>query len=154
MSKDFEETCMKKRIKEIEASAVNITNPVEINSLVKSHKNLSAYFLSGAEHVLNSNSPLLAILLGYFAMEQKAYAILALNGFKVTSHVCAIKGLSSIIKRSDLAAVLSKAYENRLEVNYLGNIKTAEIDRKRAANFISGTAKHFIAEVDKLMQVK
>jgi len=75
MNKDFEEACMKKRTKEIETSAVNIANPVEISSLVKSHKSLSVYFLSGAEYTLNSNSPLLAILLGYFAMEQKAYEI-------------------------------------------------------------------------------
>ena len=39
--------------------------------------------------------------------------ILVLNGIKVTSHVCAIKGLSRIIGRKDLATILSKAYENR-----------------------------------------
>lgn len=151
MDKEFEETCMKRRTKEIEPSAVEITNPVQIKNLAKSHSILSAYFLSGAEYVVKSNSPLLSILLGYFAMEHKTYEILALNGFKVTSHVCAIKGLSRIIGRKDLAQILSKAYENRLEVNYLGNIKTADLDRTRAKEFIEKTTMPFIKEIENIV---
>src|SRR3989338_5851003 len=109
MDKEFEENCMKKRIKEIEPSAIPITNPVQISNLAKSYSKLSAYFLSGAEDLLAGKTPLLSILLGYFAMEHKTYEVLALNGIKVTSHVCAIKGLSRIILRKDLAAILSKA---------------------------------------------
>ena len=154
MDKEFEETCMKRRTKEIEPSAVEILNPVQISNLAKSSSKLSAYFLSGAENMLNSKSPLLSILLAYFAMEHKTYEILALNGLKVTSHVCAIKGLSRIIVRKDLAAILSKAYENRLEVNYIGNIKTADLDRIRAKNFMEKTAMPFIKEIDKIAKVK
>lgn len=124
MDKEFEETCMKRRTKEIEPSAVEVINLIQIGNLAKSSSMLSAYFLNGAEYILNSNSPLLSILLAYFAMDHKTYEILALNGLKVTSHVCAIKGLSKVIGRKDLAEILSKAYENRLEVNYLGSIKT------------------------------
>lgn len=151
MDKEFEETCMKKRTKEIGPSVFEISNPVQISNLAKSCSTLSAYFLSGAEHMLESNSPLLSILLAYFAMEHKTYEILALNGLKVTSHVCAIKGLSRVIKRKDLAEMLSKAYENRLEVNYLGNIKTIDLDRNRARNFIEKTATPFIREIDKII---
>src|SRR3989344_8963289 len=135
---------MKKRVKEIEPSVTEITNPLQIANLARSSSTLCTYFLDGAEHILNSTSPLLTILLAYFAMEQKTYEILALKGLKVTSHICAIKGLSRIIGRKDLAAVLSKAYDNRLEVNYLGNIKTADIDRIRAKKFIDHTTKPFI----------
>lgn len=151
MDNEFKEMCMNKRIREIEPSAVEISNPVEISNLAKSHKTLSNYFLKGAEPVLSSISPLLAILLAYFAMEQKTYEILALKGLKVTSHVCAIKGLSRVIGRKELASILSKAYDNRLEVNYLGNIKTAELDKGRAKKFIDETCMPFIAEVDKLI---
>lgn len=151
MDKEFEENCMKRRTKEIEPSVFEIHGPVQISNLAKSHKTLSNYFFTGAESILSSTSPLLAILLAYFAMEQKTYEILALKGLKVTSHICAIKGLSRIIGRRDLAAVLSKAYDNRLEVNYLGNIKTADIDRIRAKKFIDDATKPFIAEVDKLI---
>src|SRR3989338_6535657 len=151
MDNEFKEICMAKRVKEIEPSAVEILNPVEISNLAKSHKTLSSYFFSGAGSILSSSSPLLAILLAYFAMEQKTYEILALNGLKVTSHVCAIKGLSRVIKNKELAAVLSKAYDNRLEVNYLGNIKTAELDRARAKKFIDETAEPFINEIDKII---
>lgn len=151
MDKEFEETCMKKRIKEIEPSVVEITNPVQIANLTKSTSMLSAYFLSGAEYTLNSSSPLLSILLAYFAMEHKTYEILALNGLKVASHVCAIKGLSRVVERKDLAETLARAYENRLEVNYLGNIKTVDLDRNRAKNFIEKTAIPFIKEIDKMV---
>ena len=151
MDKEFEESCMKRKTKEIEPSVFEITNPLQITNLAKSCSKLSNYFLGGAEHMLNSNSPLLSILLAYFAMEHKTYEILALNGLKVSSHVCAIKGLSRVIKRKDLAAILSKAYENRLEVNYLGNIKTLDLDRNRANNFIETTVMPFIREIDKII---
>ena len=141
---------MKKRTKKIEPSAIAIVNPVQIDNLAKSCLKLSSYLLIGAEDMLTSKSPLLSILLAYFAMEHKTYEILALNGIKVTSHICAIKGLSRIIIRKDLATVLSKAYENRLEVNYLGNIKTADMDRDRAKEFIEKTAVPFIKEIDKI----
>lgn len=151
MDKEFEEICMKRKTKEIEPSVFEITNPLQITSLAKSCSKLSAYFLSGAKHMLESDSPLLSILLAYFAMEQKTYEILALNSLKVTSHVCAIKGLSRVVKRKDLAEILSKAYENRLEVNYLGNIKTLDLDRNRANNFIETTTMLFIEEIDKIV---
>ena len=151
MDREFEENCMKKRTKQIEPSAVALVNPIQIDNLAKSCSKLSSYFLSGAEGMLTSKTPLLSILLGYFAMEHKTYEILALSGIKVTSHICAIKGLSRIIIRKDLATVLSKAYENRLEVNYLGNIKTADMDRARAKEFIEKTAVPFIKEIDKIV---
>lgn len=151
MDKEFKDMCMLKRTKEIEPSAVEISNPVEISNLAKSHKILGSYFLKGAESILNSDSPLLAILLAYFAMEQKTYEILALNGLKVTSHVCAIKGLSRVIGKKELAAALSKAYENRLEVNYLGNIKTVELDRDRAKKFVDETALPFIENINEII---
>lgn len=152
MDKEFEDACMKKRVKEIEPSVTEIINPLQIANLAKSSSILSTYFLNGAEYILNSTSPLLSILMAYFAMEHKTYEILALKGLKVTSHVCAIKGLSRVIERKDLAETLSKAYENRLEVNYLGNIKTADLDRNRAKEFIEKTAKPFIEEINEIMQ--
>jgi len=151
MDKEFEDMCMKKRTKEIEPSVILIKNPIEIDKLVKSYKKLSEYFIIGSKDMIESKAPLLAILLGYFAMEQKAYEILALKGFKVTSHICAIKGISRIIQRKDLANMLSKAYENRLEVNYIGNIDTVETDRNRAKKFIEETVLLFISEIEKLI---
>ena len=151
MDKEFMENCMSRRTKVIEPSAIEISNPVEINNLSKSHNLLGSYFLEGAKSALASTTPLLSILLGYFAMEQKTYELLARKGLKVTSHVCAIMGLSRVIERKDLASVLSKAYDNRLEVNYLGNIKTAELDRERANKFMAETALPFINEINKII---
>src|SRR3989338_10686643 len=110
MDEEFRKVCMEGRTKIIEPTAIELSNPLEIEILAKSHNVLSNYFLNGAEPLLGSNSPLLAILLAYFAMEQKTYELLALKGLKVTSHLCAIKGLSRVIVRKDLASILSKAY--------------------------------------------
>ena len=154
MDKEFFESCMSKRIKEIEPSVVEISNPVVMENLANSHKSLSNYFLNGAKSILKGDTPLLAILLGYFSMEQKTYQLLAKKGLKVTSHVCGIMGLSRVIGRKDLASALSKAYDNRLEVNYLGNIKTIEADRLRAETFIDKTAIPFLDEINKLLKTK
>mgnify|MGYP001589841278 FL=1 len=144
MDKEFTETCMAKRIKEIETSVTENPNPVAVEKIANSHKILSGYFLKGSQSILKSDTPLLAILLGYFSMEQKTYQLLAKKGLKVTSHVCGIMGLSKVIGRKDLATILSKAYDNRLEVNYLGNIKTIEIDKLRAETFIDKTVVPFL----------
>ena len=152
MDKEFMKDCMAKKTKEIEPSAFEVQNPVQIDNLARMHNRLCNYFLAGAKSASSSEAPLLAILLGYFAMEQKAYEILALKGLKVTSHVCAIKGLSREAMRKDLASALSVAYENRLEVNYLGNIKTVDLDRARASKFIEETALPFIAEIDVMIK--
>jgi len=144
--------CMTKRTKEIKPSAVEVSNPVEIGNIARMHKSLCHYFLAGAKSISSSETPLLAILLGYFAMEQKAYEILALNGLKMTSHICAIKGLSRVAMRKDLASTLSVAYENRLEVNYLGNIKTVELDRARTSKFIQEKVLPFISEIDMMIK--
>ncbi len=154
MDKEFIETCMSKRTKEIEPSVVEISNPVVIENIATSNNTLSNYFLKGAQSILKSDTPLLAILLGYFSMEQKTYQLLAKKGLKVTSHVCGIMGLSRVIGRKDLASALSKAYDNRLEVNYLGNIKTVEADRLRAETFIDKTAIPFLDEINNLLKTK
>lgn len=154
MDKEFMETCMSKRTKEVEPSVVEISNPVALENLANSHKILSGYFLKGAQLILKSDTPLLAVLLGYFSMEQKTYQLLAKNGLKVTSHVCGIMGLSKVIGRKDLASALSKAYDNRLEVNYLGNIKTIEADKLRAETFIDKTLIPFLNELNKLLKAK
>ena len=70
MDKEFIETCMSKRTKEVEPSVAEISNPVMIGNIANSHKTLSHYFLKGAQSILKSDTPLLAILLGYFSMEQ------------------------------------------------------------------------------------
>ena len=152
MDKEFIETCMSKRTKEIEPSVIEITNPIVIENLANSHNTLSNYFLNGAKSIVNADTPLLAILLGYFSMEQKTYQLLAKKGLKVTSHVCGIMGLSRVINRKDLATALSKAYDNRLEVNYLGNIKTIGADRIRAETFIDKTVVPFINGVDQILK--
>ena len=154
MDREFVETCMSKRTKEIEPSVLEILNPVIMENLANFHKNLSNYFLNGAKSILRSDTPLLAILLSYFSMEQKTYQLLAKKGLKVTSHVCGIMGLSRVIGRKDLANVLSKAYDNRLEVNYLGNIKTIVGDRPRAETFIDKTVIPFLDEINQLLKIK
>ena len=48
MDKGFKDMCMLRRMKEIQPSAVEISNPVEMGNLAKSHKRLGEYFFEGS----------------------------------------------------------------------------------------------------------
>jgi len=103
MDKEFEEKCLSKRTVIQEPSVSSITDGKIMESLAQQHKNNSEYILEGAKNLLNSPTPLLAILIGHFAMEHKANQLLALNGYKVESHLCTQIGLSRVVGRKDLA---------------------------------------------------
>ena len=50
MDKEFEDICMKKRVREIEPSAFEITNPIEMDKLAKSHNPGQLFFSWRQEH--------------------------------------------------------------------------------------------------------
>ena len=65
--KEFDEKCMKERTINIAPTVSIIKQASEIKSLANQYKSSSMYFLEGAKNLLKSNTPLLSILLGYFA---------------------------------------------------------------------------------------
>src|SRR3989338_3012888 len=115
---EFDEKCLQKRTVASGPSVKIIQDEKIKNQIANQHNENSRYFLEGARNLLNTNTPLLAVVVGYFAMEHKANQLLALNGYDVESHICTQIGLSRVIGRRDLAKQLSTAFNLRLNLNY------------------------------------
>lgn len=151
-NKKFEDKCMKERTLKIAPTVTIIKREEEIKSLADQHENSSAYFLEGTQALLKSNTPLLAILTGYFAIEHKANQILALNGYKVESHICTQMALSRILDKKDLARTISKVFELRQNVGYRMFLKHGEEERKNAEIIMNKEVIPFIEEINELVE--
>ncbi len=152
VDKDFEEKCLNKRTINVSPTVTIIEQEEEKQSLANKHKNNSEYFLDGVQNLLKSNTPLLAILMGYFAMEHKSNQILALNGYKVESHICTQIALSRILKRKDLAKKISAVFESRQNVGYRMFLKHSEEERRNVEKIINEYVIHFIKEIDQMIK--
>jgi len=152
MDKEFEDKCLNERTVTIKPTVVMIKRPELIAPIANQHKNNSDYFLEGSQNLLKSNTPLLAILMGYFAMEHKANQLLALNGYKMESHICTQIALSRILGRKDLARKISEVFELRQNVGYRMFLKHNEEEMKNSEKVINGIVIHFIVEIDELIK--
>ena len=73
---EFDEKCLQEKTT-ISKPSVKIIRDEKIKyQTANQHNENSEYFLEGAKNLLNTNTPLLAVVIGCFAMEHKA--ILAL----------------------------------------------------------------------------
>ena len=149
--KEFEEKCLSKRNVAQEPS-VTIIEDKEISSTAEQHSNNAAYFLEGAKFLLNSPTPLLAVLIGHFAMEHKGNQLLALHGYKVESHICTQIGLSRIVGRKDLAKKLSGIFTLRQGIGYRMTLKQSKESRSETEKTINEIMIPFFEEVDKLIE--
>ena len=111
--------------------------------------NLAEYHLKGAENLLESSTPLLAILNCYTAMELKVQELLFFYKIKVINHKCMRLALRQIVKRADLSDKLKIAFEGRQEIAYYADINKRDTDR--AFGFFK-FGKEFIEEIDKLIE--
>ena len=118
MDKEFEEKCLSRRTMTLDPTASKLQDDRVMQTASKQHKNNADYFLEGAKYLLNSPTPLLAVLIGHFAMEHKANQLLALQGYKIESHICTQIALSRIVGRKDLAKKLSDIFTLRQSVGY------------------------------------
>jgi len=151
LDKEFEEKCLSKRTVTQEPG-VTIIEDKEIPSNAGQHGNNAAYFLEGAKFLLNSPTPLLAVLIGHFAMEHKGNQLLALHGYDVESHICTQMGLSRIVGRKDLAKKVSDIFTLRQNIGYRMFLKTqSEEDKNTAEKTINETVAPFFEEIDKLV---
>ncbi len=149
MDKEFQEKCLSKRTVSLEQGASKIEKEELRSSIAEQHRNNSEYFLECAKNLLESTTPLAAILITHFAMEHKANQLLALQGYKVESHVCTQAGLSRIAGRKDLAKMLSDIFALRQGVGYRMTLKQSEESRREAEESIN-KAIRFFEEIDKL----
>lgn len=154
IDKELEEKCLKKRTITISPTVTIIEQKEEAQSLFNRHKNSSEYFLEGTKTLLKSSTPLLAILIGYFAIEHKANQLLALRGYKVESHICTQLALSRIIRRKDLAKQISAVFESRQNIGYRMFLKHSEEERKNAERIINEEVLPFIKEINDLIEIE
>ena len=97
---------------------------------------------------------MLAILVGYFAMEHKANQLLVLEGYKIESHICTQMALSRILDRKDLARTISKIFDLRQNINYRLFLERNETERTNAEHITQSEIIPFIAEIDNLIDKK
>ena len=152
IDKEFEERCLSKRTITQEASVSRIQEKRTMQSISEQHKNNSDYFLECAKNLLDTSTPLAAILIGHFAMEHKGNQLLALHGYKVESHICTQIGLSRIVGRKDLAKKLSGIFTLRQGVGYRMTLKQSKESRSEAEKTINEIMIPFFEEVDKLIE--
>ncbi|MBI4919280.1 hypothetical protein HY837_05075 [archaeon] len=152
MDKELKAKCLQPRTITQKPSVSLIQRKEEMSSIAEQHKNSSEYFLKGAEVVLNSETPLLSILLAYFGIEHKANQLLALHGYKVESHICTQLCLSRVLGKKELAKTLSNVFEERQRIGYRLFAKFNEEEKKNAIQFIETQVKPFVKEVNKLIE--
>lgn len=152
MDKEFMEKCLSKRTIVQEPSVKEIVRKGARVSIAEQHKNNAEYFLNGAKFLLNSETPLLAVLIGHFSMEHKANQLMALHGYDVESHICTQIGLSRVVGRKDLAKKLSDIFTLRQNIGYRMYLKSqSEEDKNTAEETINETVIPFFEEIDKLV---
>lgn len=152
IDEEFEEKYLKKRTVTISPTVTVIKQEEQKQSLVRQHQNSSEYFLEGTQNLLKSNTPLLAVLVGFFAMEHKANQLLALQGYKVESHICTQMALSRILERKDLARKISTVFDLRQGVGYRLFLRHSEEERKNAEKIINEEVIPFIKEINDLIE--
>jgi len=145
----WKEECMQKIETTRGPGAEEITDQQIITRLAQRKKQNSSYFLEAANNQLNTNTPQAAVVLGYFAAENKVEEALAHTGYKVHTHLCTIKGLSRILERKDLAQELERAYSMRKNINYETKLGQNE---ENASSYIQERIKPLISELEDLIE--
>ena len=144
MDKKFKEECLDKE------NAVPFKSKVEAKKKFEEYNSNADYFLKSAQNLLESDTPNTAVTFGFFAMEHKVNALIALYGYDIKMHECTPIFLSRILNRKDLAKRISDASKLRIDYNYRLDLKSK--DREEVNDFINLDVILFIKEVDKLIK--
>ena len=146
MDKKFEEDCI------LKGNAVPFTTRLEAQKKFHELNNNAEYLLRSAQNLLKSDTPNTAVADGFFAMEHKANALIALHGYSIKNHECTPIALSRVLERKDLAQELSEASKLRIVYNYRLDLKSK--NEKEVKDFIEKTVIYFIKEIDVLITKK
>jgi len=144
-SQEFQSKCIDKtHVKKLDTQQVMDT---QSKLFIKN----SDYFLKGAKSILESETPYLTPILGFFAMENrvKALAIKKL-GYEIENHKCCEIFLEHEIKDSNLLEIYTNAWSTRKDCNYQMDLK-AQTNSEDMGEFVSKILEPFIKEIDKLI---
>lgn len=145
----WREECMKPVETTKGPGAGTIDEVTERRRMASRKSQNSDYFLRAAKNQLKTDTPRAAVVLGYFAAENKVEEALALSGYEVYTHLCTIKGLSRVLEKKELARRLEKAYKKRKDVNY--QTELGESDGS-AEKYIEERIEPLIEEVNQIVE--
>ena len=144
---DFDEDCLKEKQITKKPGATIIKTEAEKNNKVKLMISNSNYFLKGSEEILNTKTPSIVFIIGFYAMEHRANALIIKNGYEVKDHYCSEIFLSKLGYK-ELAKQLSYA-ESQRRNHYNMNLDENTIKRSKESS--DKTVKEFIQEIDNIM---
>lgn len=116
------------------------------------YRNQSEYHALAVRDNLEGRAPLMAIREGYYVMLHKANEALALAGFKPRTHACSLLGIRGVFDAPELADMLRRAGDERLNVDYF--IDPDDPDLAEFASpevFVEETVSEFVDRVDELI---
>jgi len=114
----------------------------------------SEYYLKGAKELLDSDVPYLVYIIGFFAVEFKANALLALHSIKIIEHFCTPLALSKVLENKELARMYSNVYDLRITYNYRIDYRSLGKGKEDAQNFMDKFVVPFIEKANKLIEEK
>ncbi|MEK6974570.1 MAG: hypothetical protein AABW41_05030 [Nanoarchaeota archaeon] len=144
----FEDECLKEKTITKPAGAKKFSTEAEKNNKVHLLVSNSDYFLNDLEFVLQNGFSSLIYILGFYAMEHRANAFIAKNGFEIKDHTCTKIFLSNLGKK-ELATMLQKAADQRTN-HYRMNLD--DKNPNSAKEFYEKTVKKFVEEIDRLIK--
>jgi uncharacterized protein (UPF0332 family) len=146
---EWREDCMKEREITVGPGAENIGSPTEQERLAERKESNSEYFLNAARNLLGTDTPAGVFVLGHLAVEKKVEQALAFKGYKVSTHICTIKGLSRVLEEKELSKDMDRIYKRRQDVNYETEITDTIEDE--AEDFMEERVEPFIEEMNEVI---
>ena len=144
----WEEECIQEISTTKGPGAESIDEVTEQSRIADRKRKNSEYFLRAARNQLETDTAQAAVVLGYFAAENKVEEALAHAGYEVHTHLCTIKGLSRVLERKELAQDLEKAYSMRKQVNYETDLGQNDESARR---FVVERIEPLIEEIDEVV---
>lgn len=138
----FREECLE------ENSAERLKSPTMRKRSAKNYERQAKYHKKSAMNLLNTDTPLIAVVEAYYAMMHKANQALAIAGYDVKSHICTIVGLSRVLDRPDLAEKLRQAGARRLETDYELDPENPPYNFDETKRFVGKTMENFLNELE------
>lgn len=155
LNKKFKDDCLQnERIIKKGPGAEIIKEEDKAKNLYKQLNSASEYYLKGANELIDSDVPYLVFIIGFFAVEFKANALLALHSIKIIEHFCTPLALSKVIEDKELAKMYSNIYDLRITYNYRIDYRTLGKGKEDAQNFMDKFVIPFIEKANRLIKEK
>jgi uncharacterized protein (UPF0332 family) len=152
-NRQFKEDCLQnERIVKKGPGAEIIKDAEKARNLYIQLNAASEYYLKGARNLLGSDTPYLVFVIGFFAVEFKANALLALRGIKIIDHFCTPLAFSKFLNEKELAKMYSDAYDLRIAYNYRIDYRNLKEGKEDAQEFFDNFVLPFLDRANALIE--